>query len=407
MTTATPDPVRVTTRDLLAEIETREHTSPRPAELERHERSYVRWMLLSVIVVLGALYGALWWLDPISVTGRQTRFSIVENGGVRQAKLDLMEQLPATPDVLVLGSSRSMKLNPATIEDVTGGETAFNGAVSGGTTKDIYLYARYAEDLWGDQGEFPHLVVGVVNDVLRFGGTSALDPRLKRYLPKEDAAQANQLEVAKALLQTKTVEAGARAVKRVVEQEGPGALLNPVQKGTEINADLAVVGKQKGNNVEFLDDRGMQEFKPGADYSKSVEVRVERQMTVFARNGYEKDPDYTGADDRAVDLLRKTIELANRNGDVPTFWVTPFHPTALRFLPDEYDVRNARFREVFADLRKDTSLEFNFIDLDDISSFGGDPEEFHDGIHPTEKNTAKIIAKLHEEGALTRAANRR
>lgn len=174
-----------TTRDLLADVASREPHTPRAVSLERAERRYVRWLLATLLLGCVTLIAVLWWLDPISVTGRQTRFSVVENGGVRQAKLDLMEELPAAPDVLVLGSSRSMKLDPAEIERVSG-STAFNGAVSGGTSRDMYLYARYAEQLWGGGGagadQYPHLVIGVVNDVLRFSGTAVLDPRFRSAL---------------------------------------------------------------------------------------------------------------------------------------------------------------------------------------------------------------------------------
>jgi len=230
------------TRDLLAEVAIRDPQLPAHPVLDRRAAGFVRWLLVTLVLVLVAIYAAMWWLDPISVTGRQTRFSVVENGGVRQAKLDLMEALPAAPDVLVLGSSRSMKLDPEEIERASGGSTGFNGGVSGGTTQDIYLYARYADELWGgDKGTYPHLVIGVVDDVFRFTGTAAFDPRLKRYLPSAQRDN-SQLEIAKELLQAKTVEAAARASRRVVRRDGFGALLHPTDRVGNIDASLANSG---------------------------------------------------------------------------------------------------------------------------------------------------------------------
>ena len=401
------DPSRgTTTRDLLAEVASRAHHSPRPAELERSERRFVRWLLASLLLTLAVLLAVLWWLDPISVTGRQTRFSVVENGGVRQAKLDLMEELEQAPDVLVLGSSRSMKLDPAEIERVTGGSTAFNGAVSGGTSQDMYLYARYADQLWGGGGgqpdEYPHLVIGVVNDVLRYTGTAALDPRLRRFLPKSEQERST-LEVAEQLLQLKTLEAAARATRRVVPRDGAGALLDPTGGRTEVDAELTTTGKQKGNQRENLSPRGMQLFDPGADYSKPLAERVETQMTTFVERSFEADPTYTGVDPRGLDLLRRTIRLANEHGDVPTLWVTPYHPEALDNLPELYRERDRNFRAAIAELEEEDGLEFTFVDLDDLASFDGDPNEFHDGIHMTPKNTARVIARLHRDGVLAPA----
>jgi hypothetical protein len=394
-----------TTRDLLAEVASREPHAPRPAELERSERRFVRWLLAAVLLACVGLLALLWWLDPISVTGRQTRFSVVENGGVRQAKLDLMEELDSAPDVLVLGSSRSMKLDPAEIEQVSGA-TAFNGAVSGGTSQDMYLYARYAEQLWGGGGgtadEYPHLVIGVVNDVLRYTGTAALDPRLRRFLPKADQER-DPLEVAEQLLQLKTVEAAARATRRVVPRDGVGALLDPTGGATEVDAGLTTTGKQKGNQRENLDARGMQLFDPGADYSAPLAKRVETQMTTFVQRSYEADAAYQGVDPRGLDLLRRTIRLANEHGDVPTLWTTPFQPDALEYLPEAYQDRDRAFRAAIKELQADEDLEFTFVDLDDLESFDGDPNAFHDGIHMTVANTARVIARLHRDGVLAPA----
>ena len=394
-----------TTRTLLADVASREPHDVRPPDRHRADRRFVRWLLASILLACLGLLAILWWLDPISVTGRQTRFSVVENGGVRQAKLDLMEELTAAPDVLVLGSSRSMKLDPAEIDEVSGA-TAFNGAVSGGTSQDMYLYARYADKLWGGGGgsddEYPHLVIGVVNDVLRFTGTAAHDPRLKQFLPKEDR-QRNPLETVEQLLQLKTVEAAARATRRVVPRDGMGALLDPTGGATEVDAGLATTGKQKGNQRENLDERGMQLFDPGADYSAPLAKRVETQMTNFVKRSYVADQAYQGVDPRGLDLLRRTIRLANEHGDVPTLWVTPFQPDALEYLPEAYQDRDRAFRAAIEELQADDDLEFTFVDLDDLESFDGDPQAFHDGIHMTVANTARVIARLHRDGALVRA----
>ncbi|MCW2927646.1 MAG: hypothetical protein JWM86_1614 [Thermoleophilia bacterium] len=393
------------TRDLLAEIADRLHDTPVRPELERRERSFVRWLLVTLVLAIVALYGVLWWLDPISVTGRQTRFSVVENGGVRQAKLDLMEELPEAPDVLVLGSSRSMKLNPAEIERVSGGATAFNGAVSGGTTQDMYLYARYADELWGEEeGEFPHLVIGVVSDVFRYTGTAALDPRLKRFMPKGATQERDQLEVAKQLLQLTTVKAAVRAVRRVVPRDGAGSLLEPEKGAGRIDASLATTGKQRGNQRENLDKRGMQLFNPGMEGdTRPLDKRVETQMRTFVQRSYVADAQFTGIDPRGLDLLRRTIKLANSHGDVPTIWVTPYAPEAEQYLPkDLYESRNRTYRAAIRELQGNSSLKFRFADFEDISAFGGTATDWHDGIHMTEKNTARVIAQLERDGLLTR-----
>jgi hypothetical protein len=359
---------------------------------------YVRWVLLLVAAACAVLLAALWWLDPISVTGRQTRFSVVENGGVRQAKLDLMEQLESPPRVLVLGSSRSMQLDPADVEEAAGVE-AFNGGVSGGTSQDMYLYARYAEELWADHPDgYPHLVLGVVNDVLRDSGTSVLDPRLRRYLPRTERER-DPIDVADQLLQLKTVESAARGVRHVVRRDGIAALADPTGGDGSVDAGLARVGRQNGNRLDLLDARGMKLPVPGEDEG-TLRSRIDEQMAEFVERSYEADTAFTGVDPRGLEMLRRTIRLANANGDVPTLWVTPFHPDALPMLPAQHADRDRRFRAALEQLGQEKELRFELVDFAQLDSFGGDPADFHDGIHMTVDNTARVIRRLHALGQL-------
>jgi hypothetical protein len=399
-----------TTRDLLAEIASREPHEPRPKELDRRERRYVRWSLTIIVLVTALLFAILWWLDPISVTGRQTRFSVVENGGVRQAKLDLMENLKAPPKVMVLGSSRSMKIDPASIQKLTG-DTAFNAGVSGGTSKDMYLYARYAEQLWANDGNrhagFPHLVIGLMNDVLRNDSTAAFDPRLRRFLPSSQR-RPGIADQAKALLQWKTMDAAQRAVRSVVPRDGVRSLIDPEGHSGAVSADLAIEGAQRGNKKENFTPQGFQLFAPVKHMEIPIHSRVRAQMKVYAENSYTADAEFTGADDIGIMFLRRTIQLANRNGDVPTLWKTPFQPWGKQFLPrDEYEARDERFEEVMRELKKDTSLQFNYYrEFDDLAYYGGDPDAFYDGIHQLPSNTDKVLAKLDELGVLAKDAKK-
>ncbi|MCB0878517.1 MAG: hypothetical protein KDC46_06000 [Thermoleophilia bacterium] len=358
---------------------------------------FVRWLLAAVAIAVVALLAALWWLDPTSVTGRTTRFSVVANGGVRQAKLDLMERLPAPPDVLILGSSRSMQLDPADVTDLTGG-TAFNGAVSGGTSKDMYLYARYAEQLWGD--DYPHLVLGVVTDVLRPSGTAGLDPRLKRFLPR-DQQDRDALEVADELLRVQTLDAAQRALRHVVPRDGAGSLLDPTGGTENVDAGLATTGRQKNNRLDLLEPDGMTARVTDDQDTGTLQQRIDRQMQEYLANSFAQGDTFTGTSTSGVYYLRRTIQIANSHGDVPVLWVTPFNPAARTRLPAAYAERDAAFRDAIRTLQGDDDLKFTFVSAtDDLASFGGVPADFHDGIHMMPANTRRVLEYLQREGLL-------
>ena len=61
--------------------------------------------------------------------------------GDRFTKLQLLEQLPQAPHVLVLGSSRARPAMPPRVAALTGGP-AFNAGVHEGTAADDYVFAR-------------------------------------------------------------------------------------------------------------------------------------------------------------------------------------------------------------------------------------------------------------------------
>jgi hypothetical protein len=61
--------------------------------------------------------------------------------GDRFTKLQLLEQLPQAPHVLVLGSSRARPAMPKTVQALTGG-SAFNAGVHEGNVADEYVFTR-------------------------------------------------------------------------------------------------------------------------------------------------------------------------------------------------------------------------------------------------------------------------
>src|SRR5580765_5267755 len=61
--------------------------------------------------------------------------------GARFTKLQLLEQLPQAPHVLVLGSSRARPAMPGTVAALTGGP-AFNAGVKGGNASDEYVFQQ-------------------------------------------------------------------------------------------------------------------------------------------------------------------------------------------------------------------------------------------------------------------------
>ena len=400
-----------TTRELLDAIGGGGTRLPEDEARSPRVRRFIRWTLGVTLLAMVLLGSASWWLDPLGATSRTTRFVAVENDEVAVGKLDLIDNLDAAPEVLVLGSSRSMKLDPADIAKVTGGNSAFNAAISGGRMRDALLYAAYADAAWGSE-DFPHLVLGVANGVLRERTDEPGDPRfaeldLGAILAEADAEAAGRedeglvervrdnLDMWRTLLSMEALEAAARAARREVRADGWGVLLEPVPEDGEAEATGADGGTSDGK----FDARGMQLFDPfWAD--RGMPERVEAQMTDFINRSFPPDDTFTGADEAAVDDFVAMVRLANANGDVPTVWITPFHPRALELLPPEAAERDEVFRAALDELAAREDLEFTLLDPDAPGGPALAYDDWHDGIHMTPANTRRIVEWLQAEGAL-------
>lgn len=359
-------------------------------------RRFVVWLLGCLFLMAGSILAINWWLDPTGVTGRSTRFATVENLEVRQLKLDIMDRAQQAPDVLVLGSSRSMMIDPQTIERQTG-QRALNAAVSGANTQDAYLYAAYAAERWPD--DYPHLLVGLVNDVFRepIAG-SPLDERVRGLLGEEQ--EVDVLPMLGQLLQLKTTRASILAARREVEAHGPNVLLDPIgvptPTGQGVMGDDGVV--RRADQRENYRDDGMQLFDPHIDLRRPLRGRVQHQMQQYLASSFAEGDEFDGVSEGLrsfVDMVR----LANAHGDVPAIFITPFHPQAADMLPAEYHERERRMRATLRSLQA-RGLEFTFHEYDDIAHFAGDPSEFYDGIHMTKTNTDRLVTLLGRDGAL-------
>jgi hypothetical protein len=96
---------------------------------------------------------------------------------------------------------------------------------------------------------------------------------------------------------------------------------------------------------------------------------------------------------RARAYFEKTLRLLNDHGTTPVIVAMPVHPRVLAALrPYGRDRRHAAFLAYLRGLQKRYRLKV--VDLTELSSFGGDPEGFYDGVHIDRKNSDRVIDAL-------------
>ena len=105
---------------------------------ESHRR-FVTWLLIGALATLLAVAAFTALIDPYGGLG--TGIFPTELTVDATVKADLADRLQSAPGVLVLGSSRSLKVDPAYLAQRSG-TPAFNAGVRGGTPVDAYAMAR-------------------------------------------------------------------------------------------------------------------------------------------------------------------------------------------------------------------------------------------------------------------------
>lgn len=341
---------------------------------------FVRWLLGLTLLGMLAVGTFNWVVDPTGVTGRVTRWRIGENAEVRSTKLDLYEDLleaGTPPDVVLLGSSRTMKFDPSVVEQLTGA-SAFNASVSGGVPRDAWLFVRLLEERQGD--DFPHLVWGLDVDAFRdkqLRDGLSTDPRMARFIPRTERV-ATAVASAGTLTDLQTLKASVRALRA-----GGRTDRRTTQPGRTFSS------------------RGFQLWSlPFPKGTQARDAAVRRQIAQYAGFIFERDA-YEGVEEEPLAEFEDAVRIANRHGDVPTIFITPYQPLAERLL-DRYDLP-AREREVLRTLRRlqdEGELRFEVVDLTDLAAFDGDPTQFYDGVHMTPRNTRRVLERLDRDGVL-------
>ncbi|MCW2922628.1 MAG: hypothetical protein JWM98_32 [Thermoleophilia bacterium] len=346
-------------------------------------RAFACW-LLGAIAVAVTIVGALnWYVDPTGVTSRVTKWRVADNAEVRSEKLDLYEALDAKPEVVLLGSSRAMKLEPAHVRQLTG-DRAFNAAVSGGVPGDALLFTKLLQEQQGDR--FPHLVWGLDVDAFRTKQLRAglsTDPRMARFIPRGERL-ATKLSSLGALTEWQTLHTTIRSVRA---------------GGAKRSAAVA-------DHSDFGPDGFQRWSLPFPRKPVYLGRAVRKEIEQYAGFIFGRDA-YTKVEDRPVAEFSEVVRIANRHGDVPTIFVTPYQPIAEHILARHHIAD--REREVLARLRElqhGDDLHFRVVDLTDLESFGGDPSQFYDGVHMTPVNTRRVLDRLDRDGLLDRAGAR-
>jgi hypothetical protein len=267
----------------------------------------------------------------------------------RHAKVELLGSFGRTfggpPQLLILGSSRAMRADPAAWSK-TLHTRAFNAAVSSGSAMDAYAFTRLAER------DYPGSASAVVwfldIETLRLGANQPYVrsvPALRRLLPH-----------------------GVPGSPRYVSAS-PRALAGGAVPG---HSSMPPRLRANGVLVSWWHDW---QRAHGRTTSRGVREHMQQYAQI-----------YTGRASYRISgssrwYATQIVKDANRRGVVPVIVLTPYHPALRRYISGRgWQQAHARVRHFLRELGRRYHLRV--LDLTSLKSFGGWPSGFYDGVHP-------------------------
>jgi hypothetical protein len=343
-----------------------------PPRLVRGQVRFVASFAAGCLVVLAAVLGFNIVMDPLDLAGTGLVPTAVEPD--RSIKLDLLQHLKLGPQLLIMGSSRSRQAEPTYLQKLTG-LRGFNAGVTGGTSADEYVFARFAADL------FPHQrrhYIWFTDIGLAGGGVLPQlgnDPRAQRYLSSEPSFGLGDVA-------TYLSVAATKASWRVFEK----CVLASCSSHITFHPDGSLTNQALHSLPEHA--RSL-----GASVAKEIAaVRAHHDTLAQARAEL--------AAPGRFDYFDRALAFMNSRGEVPVIVLNPVYPS-VRVALDRFGFAGRRATlEMVAKLHR--RYRFVFVDAEDIRTWGGNARDWTNATHINRGNMRILLRYVvaHADGAL-------
>jgi len=263
----------------------------------------------------------------------------------RTLKADLLDQLEQPPELVVLGGSRAMRIEPSYIRALTG-LSAFNFAVRNNRPEDAYAIWNYVVS----RAPAVKLRTLYLLQTTGFKDTDLHpvlldDERFSQWLPRE--------------------------------------LVNS-QKG--LNGDAEEAGVPGVNRYTA---RGCLLYN-GYDHRLARGVSLRWTLRNYIARLVPQISQPSASQDRSHRYFRKLLKACNGRGVIPAIVLMPYHPAVLEaFRRVGWQAQHDDLLDYLHELQR--TYDLRVLDYTDIESFGGDARFFYDGAHLKKENSRRLL----------------
>lgn len=267
------------------------------------------------------------------------------------------------PDVLVLGSSRSVMLDPQQIRRVTG-RTAYGAGVSSGAARELLAITSFAD--LRSAGDLPQLLVML--DLEAFDNRRPT-ARVLDYQRRLDAMRAACPELPRC--RRESFLSARRVVQLAAARQNVPRPWRDTQRSD---------GRQINGMLERLEAQG-------ADLSQLRRERIDVRLRSYRPGGFDRIYPAPRA------AFERMLELANSRGVEPVLVITSMHPGCIRECgPAGWNARRAEVRAMLDELQE--QHDFRLIDLSFPQTWNGTGRHFFDEIHLRPLGAALVVRRL-------------
>lgn len=318
--------------------------------------------VVAVLVLASMLASANVIVDPRAEFGSDALLPLVTDDVT--IKLQLAQQRPEPWEVLVLGSSRAIAIDPEILAN--GSSASFNWAISSGRPPDMELLYRF---VLNERGAPDDVYLGIEPEWLLGHGESGLT---------NSPAQA-------------IIEHG-RDPRQWDVGSAASSLTPSYLKDTGQSLRFAFITGYPETQFEYSESG---ERWP-AFWHRDPVPRDEREAMIQDWAGRNLVPIYAGTarvDQERMQALINLITEVSKHSTRVTVFLPPIAPAGVELVADFAAFRGVR--ETIADVVADLCRpDLNFVDLTDVASFSGDPLGFYDGWHYVEENPNQVSRAL-------------
>jgi hypothetical protein len=335
-------------------------------------RRFVIWLLLGVVGLLAAVLAFNAVVDPYGTLGTGLFPTVTPQDS--STKVQLLEALKQSPQVVVLGSSRAMRIEPSYIAQKTG-LRSFNAAVRSGTPLDAWAFANFINDHF--HGANPRYLWMLDINAFQYQAPAIHDnlfhtPQLSQYFPSADQ---NSLSLSDlwTMLSWQTTRDSLRSVRADIRGVPP-----------VVKADRRAPGEFTRDGGRASGDFGDPNVASGAGLAVRIKATAKEAEAEFTKPAFNDEPRR---------YFERTLAAMNRWGIHPLLVLTPIHPTLHKLIgPLGWDERHQKVLDYLA--RLTSKYQFTVIDMTSTATFGGSPDAFYDGTHMRVSNLRLMLSAV-------------